>query len=213
MNEMEDGVMEKSKKKLFDKIAPIYGMFYEIQRKNYAFVPEMMEKEGIFAPMQILDLGCGTGALLSVLEHAGYQVTGVDPARDMLKVAMWKTRKQNIRFHHLKNPARLPFEDNSFDAVISSYVLHGMPEEERRILYEEMKRVSRRKVIIHDFNEKRALHISVVEYLEKGDYFRFIKVARKEMSEVFGEVKMTHVGKNAAWYVMNVKGPRIHADQ
>ena len=213
MNEMEDGVMEKSKKKLFDKIAPIYGMFYEIQRKNYAFVPEMMEKEGIFAPMQILDLGCGTGALLSVLEHAGYKVTGLDPAKEMLKVAMWKTRKQNIRYYHLKNQDRLPFSDNSFDAVISSYVLHGMPEKERMHLYREMKRVSRRKVIIHDYNDKRALHTSFIEYLEKGDYFRFIKVAKKEMSEVFGEVKTTHVGKRAAWYVMHVEGPRIHADK
>ncbi len=203
--------MEKRKKKLFDRIAPIYGMFYPLQKKNYSFVPEMMKREGIYAPMQILDLGCGTGALLSVLENEGYQVTGVDPAKDMLKVAIWKTREQNIKYYHLKDKGRLPFKDNSFDVVVSSYVLHGMPEEDRVHLYKEMQRIARRKVIIHDYNGNRALLTTIVEYLEKGDYFRFIQVAEKEMEEAFGNVKVTDVGRRAAWYVMDVEGERIIA--
>ena len=204
--------MEKKKKKLFDRIAPVYGMFFPLQKKSFAFVPEMLKEDGLFPPMQILDIGCGTGALLSVLESEGYQVTGIDPAKEMLRVAMWKTREQNIRYYHLKDQDTLPFKDNSFDAVISSHVLHGMPEERRMHLYGEMKRISRRKVIIYDYNKNRSPHVSFIEYLEKGDYFRFIHVAEEEMKKVFGDVKITHVDKQTAWYVMDAQGPRIRAE-
>ena len=201
------------KKKLFDRIAPVYGMFFNIQKKNFAFAPDMMVENGIYPPMQILDVGCGTGALLSVLSESGYKTTGVDMAKEMLKVAKWKTRHLDIRYIHLSGKASLPFNDHAFDAVISSHVLHGMKREDRIALYKEMKRVARRKVIIHDYNKNRSLPTTIIEYLEKGDYFEFIKVAEDEMKEVFGDVNITHVAERAAWYVMDVEGPRIIADQ
>lgn len=204
---------EQEKKKLFDRIAPIYGMFFNVQRKNYAFVPQMLKENGIYPPMQILDVGCGTGALLSVLSESGYKAHGIDLAADMLKVARWKTRHQMITYFQLEADSPFPFQDNSYDVVMSSYVLHGMKREERLSLYREMKRVARRKVIIHDYNQKRSLPTSIVEYLEKGDYFQFIQVAEKEMEEVFGKVTVIHVGKRAAWYVMETDGPRIRAEE
>lgn len=204
--------MDKVRKNLFDRIAPIYGMFFSLQKKNYAFIPDMLKEQRIMPPMQVLDIGCGTGALLSVLEEAGYAVTGLDQASEMLKVARWKTRHQKIRYVHHANGKRLPFKDNSFDLVISSFVLHGMKSEERLGLYREMKRISRRKVIIHDYNRNRSLPTTVIEYLENGDYFEFIKVAEDEMREIFGEVKITQVAERASWYVMESDGPRITAD-
>lgn len=205
--------MDKEKKNLFDRIAPVYGMFFKIQKKNYAFVPDQLQKENILAPMQVLDMGCGTGALLSVLEEAGYLVTGMDLAKEMLKVARWKTRHQKIRYVHHAKGHKLPFKDNSFDLVISSFVLHGMGKEERLSLYKEMRRISRRKVIIHDYNKNRSLPTTVIEYLEKGDYFTFIKTAEDEMREIFGEVKITQVAERASWYVMEMEGQRVIADQ
>ena len=72
--------MDKVRKNLFDRIAPIYGMFFNLQKKNYAFILDMLKEQRIMPPMQVLDIGCGTGALLSVLEEAGYSVTGLDQA-------------------------------------------------------------------------------------------------------------------------------------
>jgi NifB/MoaA-like Fe-S oxidoreductase len=51
-----------------------------------------------------------------------------------------------------------------------------------------------------------------VEWLERGDYFRFIKNAEKEMKdcsqemeECFSEVKVVNVGERAAWYICKPK--------
>ncbi len=204
-------MVKKEKKQLFDFIAPVYGLFFSMQLKMYDFVPGFLHQIKIRPPMSVLDVGCGTGALAMKLAKSNYRVTAIDPAKEMLKVAIWKTREEKIRFVHMKELGKLPFPDHEFDLVISSYVLHGMKKEQRRGLYEEMKRVSRRKVIIHDYNQERALLTDVVEYMEKGDYFNFIKVAREEMEEAFGQVHVIQTGKRACWYIMDVEGPRTIA--
>jgi hypothetical protein len=49
---------------------------------------------------------------------------------------------------------------------------------------------------------------SLIEWLERGDYFRFILVAQKEMKNCvqdmklcFSSVRVIDVDKRAAWYV------------
>lgn len=199
---------KRQKKELFNFIAPVYGIFFPMQLKMYDFVPGLLHKLNIRPPMSVLDVGCGTGALAKVLAKSHYRVTGIDPAKEMLKVALKKTRGENIRYVHMKKIGFLPFKDHDFDLVISSYVLHGMKKDQRTILYQEMKRVSRRKIIIHDYNGERALLTNIVEYMEKGDYFTFIKVAKKEMEEIFGKVRVIRTGKRACWYIMDVEGSR-----
>ncbi|USS85253.1 class I SAM-dependent methyltransferase [Fructilactobacillus myrtifloralis] len=44
-------------------------------------------KRWVQPPARVLDLACGTGRLLVLLDQAGYQVTGVDLSADMLALA------------------------------------------------------------------------------------------------------------------------------
>ena len=193
------------KEGLFNRIAPVYGMFFENQKRGYGFVPTLMVEMGIMRQMNILDVGCGTGALASVLRDEGFRVTGTDPSKEMLNIAKWKTRGQSIPFVPLVQKGKLPFEDKTFDVVIASYVLHGLKKEARLLLYSEMQRVARKKVIIHDYNKNRSLPISIIEWLEGGDYFNFIHLAEQEMKEIFTAVEVHDVGKRAAWYVLSVE--------
>ncbi len=72
---------------------------------------------------------------------------------------------------------------------------------ERRKVYEEMSRIAKQKVIIHDYNENRAILTTIVEWLEGGDYFNFIKNAKEEMAEIFEKVEVINVDERAAWYI------------
>lgn len=194
---------------LFDAIAPAYGLFYGYQRRGYARIVEKAKAELEFLPgASVLDVGCGTGALCAVLAGRGFLVTGVDPARKMLDVAEKKRQNKGVRFVCADVTSGLPFEDKSFDIAIASYVAHGLRPEERKLLYAEMGRVAKRKVIIYDYNQKRSLLTSLVEWLEQGDYFRFIRVAENEMKncvsqmrECFSDVRVVQVGPRAAWYI------------
>ena len=191
---------------LFNAIAPIYGLFYKKQRKRFAAIVEGVRNElDLTAYKTILDVGCGTGALCSVLSSKGLSVTGIDPAEKMLNIAKKQLENKTV-FLQANVLEQLPFEDKSFDISIASYVAHGLQKNERKRMYAEMSRVTKNKVIIYDYNQNRALITSIIEWLERGDYFRFIKDAQSEMKncviemkECFSEVKVVDVDTRAAW--------------
>lgn len=200
---------EKAHHLLFNTIAPIYGLFFKRQVRKFREVLERVRPElDLSGFSTILDVGCGTGALCSVLQETGLDVTGIEPAEKMLSIAKRKTRSQAIHLMQANVLEGLPFEKKSFDIAIASYVAHGLAPDDRKRLYKEMGRVTKEYVVIYDYNQKRSALTSFVEWLEGGDYFRFIKGAEKEMKgcitelkACFSEVRVINADVRAAWYV------------
>ena len=80
---------------------------------------------------RVLDLGCGTGVLTRMIADrldggAGGVCTGIDAAAKMIQVARKKRASATCRFEVAAAEA-LPFEDRSFDAVVSSLFFHHVP--------------------------------------------------------------------------------------
>lgn len=192
----------KTANSVFDRIAPIYGRFFDYQIKNYDAVLENVKKELDFSGYHsIIDFGCGTGALCSVLNQKGMIVTGIDASQKMLQIAEEKQKGTGIRFMNASVLERLPFEDKSFDLSIAAHVAHGLKENERTKMYAEMSRVTKHLVIIYDYNQNRSVLTNIVEWLEGGDYFNFIREVKKELKENFLEVKIIDAGNRASLYV------------
>src|SRR4030095_12296083 len=73
---------------------------------------------------RVLDVACGTGDLsIAIFEHTGAEVIGVDFCRPMLELACEKT--QRIDFVE-GDALRLPFADESFDAVTIGFGLRNL---------------------------------------------------------------------------------------
>jgi len=70
-------------------------------------------------PGRCLDLGCGTGFHLPTLHKLGWTVTGIDLSDDQLRIA--RERSGHIAELVQGNAADLPFEDESFDLVLSAF--------------------------------------------------------------------------------------------
>ncbi|MEJ7139310.1 class I SAM-dependent methyltransferase [Amphibiibacter pelophylacis] len=89
-----------------------------------AFVPELGQPVlDWLAPKpgeQILDVGCGDGALTLRLQQAGAQVVGVDASPDMIATAQARGLDAQVM-----DGAALNFEPR-FDAVFSNAALHWM---------------------------------------------------------------------------------------
>jgi|LGVE01.1.fsa_nt_gb ubiquinone/menaquinone biosynthesis C-methylase UbiE len=200
---------EKKDSGLFNSIAPIYGLFYKIQKKNFRKTIEQIQQEfDILEFKSIIDIGCGTGAFCSVLNEKGMSVTGIDAAEKMLKIARSKPENKDINFFQADILEKLPFEDNHFEIAITSYVAHGLKQAQRKQMYAEMGRVAKKRVIIHDYNNQRSFGTSLIEWLEGGDYFHFIRHAEPEMKDCmtklkpcFSEVRVVNVGVRANWYI------------
>lgn len=95
----------------------------------------------------VLDVGCGTGALALAAQRrvgATGSVCGVDPSPEMIARARRKATKAgaDVRFETAAVEA-LPFPDATFDAVLSSLMLHHLTEEGRRQGVNQIARVLR----------------------------------------------------------------------
>lgn len=194
---------------LFNFIAPVYRLFYHKQKKQFTKVLRAVASElDLSSYRTVLDVGCGTGALCAVLHAHGLRATGVDTAQRMLDTAIRNPENGGVRFRKVDADQPLPFSDQRFDISIASYVAHGMGREERKRLYTEMSRVTRHKVIIYDYNQRKRPLTSLIEWLERGDYFHFIKTAETEMRDCvsemgacFAAVRVIGAGEHASWYV------------
>jgi len=67
-------------------------------------------------PGRCLDVGCGTGVAIPVLEELGWSVVGVDSSAGMLERARSRSVDAELR---LAAADALPFGDASFDAAVS----------------------------------------------------------------------------------------------
>lgn len=117
------------------------GEYYENEEKlschwdrlSAADLPELAGVRGGV----VLDLGCGTGSAGAAFKRAGATVVGADLSPACAAVAS-RRLDAVVRCHS----SRLPFRDESFDAVVARGALHHMQHPERAVA--EVRRVLRR---------------------------------------------------------------------
>jgi ubiquinone/menaquinone biosynthesis C-methylase UbiE len=90
----------------------------------------------------VLEIGGGTGANLGYYGASVESLTVTEPEPPMLKRLERKAREQSSQATVLRAPAEdLPFEDASFDTVVSTLVLCGVDDQPRVV--RELRRVLR----------------------------------------------------------------------
>jgi ubiquinone/menaquinone biosynthesis C-methylase UbiE len=104
---------------------------------------------------QVLDVGCGTGYFTRLLAEAvapGGTALGIDPSPEVIARARRSTHLPNCAFSEGIAEA-LDMEDQSYDVVVSSLMIHHLPESLRPRAIREMYRVLRPggRVLLADF--------------------------------------------------------------
>lgn len=138
--------------KEFTKAADIYESgdagIYEICKEDYPYIASELEKEEY---EDLLDCGCGTGPMISLLyeKDSSKKYTGLDITPRMIEVA--KNKKLEGVNWVVGDCENLPFEENSFDAIICSNSFHHYPNPEK--FFESTKRVLRPggRLILQDY--------------------------------------------------------------
>jgi ubiquinone/menaquinone biosynthesis C-methylase UbiE len=140
----------------FDRIASGYDEWYRTKTGQYV---DRVEKWLVFSMMRTrsgkaLDLGCGTGNCPLELLKRGFDVIGLDASEGMLEVARSKG------LNCVKGDAyELPFEDETFDLVLSVTMFEFIHEPERAL--REIHRVLKPggEVVIGTMNGRSAWFI------------------------------------------------------
>jgi len=186
--------------RIFDLIAPIYAWFFGYQTRHFRQTISANASYINDASYKILDIGCGTGALASVLAEMGHRVTGLDGSPRMIALARRLNRGGTAQFM-TGDALAADLSGQHYDLVVASHVLHGLQKEQRQKLYAVMRSLATKRVIIIDYNNRRSLLTSLVEWLEHGDYFNFIRSVEDEMRQNFPAVRTVSTGIRSAWYI------------
>jgi len=95
---------------------------------------------------KVLDVGCGDGVpVAQFLAECGFDVTGIDFSRNMLKFARKNVPK--ARFV-LKDMARLDFETGSFDGLTAFYSIIHVPREKHFLMFQSFHRILKPKGVM-----------------------------------------------------------------
>jgi ubiquinone/menaquinone biosynthesis C-methylase UbiE len=94
----------------------------------------------------VLDAGCGEGFVTTYLARRdpSLRITGVDVKEDAIAYA--RDHFGDLATFRTGSVYKLPFSDNSFDAIVCSEVLEHLDDPVRPL--DEFKRVARRHVLI-----------------------------------------------------------------
>ena len=128
----------------FQWLTGIFDLVIRFTMPERAFRTALIAQASITSGERILDFGCGTAALsmLAKETHPEAEVTGVDVDDKVLRIAGSKVAgfEQQIELVEYDGTS-LPFEDNSFDKVISSLVFHHLTAPQKRNALSEIVRV------------------------------------------------------------------------
>ena len=170
-----------------------YGGFSYMPRFWQPVIPTFKEYWKLDNNSKVLDVGCAKGFMLYDLTKLipGIEVKGIDVSSYAIENSLEEI-SNNVS---VANAIDLPFEDNSFDVVISINSIHNLDRKECGIALQEIERVSRGKSFItvdayRNEEEKRRMFnwnltaktiMSVDEWIlffeevgYTGDYYWFI---------------------------------------
>jgi SAM-dependent methyltransferase len=117
---------------------------YATLSERIADVGELVvARAGIEPGMSVLDVACGAGNATIPAARAGARVTGIDLVPKLLEQGRAKAQAAGLEIEWVDGDAEeLPFEDGSFDRVLSTFG-HMFAPRHRRVA-EEMARVCRK---------------------------------------------------------------------
>ena len=136
----------------FHGFTKLYDAVVRTTMPEKAFKMALMVQAGIQPGFKVLDFGCGTGTLtkLTAEAHQEASIIGVDVDANILGIAKNKVGKtaSNVQLE-LYDGNKLPYDDASFDRVISSLVFHHLSKDQKQNAFSEIYRVLRPQGELH----------------------------------------------------------------
>jgi SAM-dependent methyltransferase len=123
------------------------GNYLAVAEKIAGVGEVVVERSGVEPGMEVLDVACGTGNATIPAARSGARVTGLDFSPALLALARERAADAMVEVDWIEADAQeLPFDDASFDRVISTFGHMFASDHERTAA--EMRRVCREGGVI-----------------------------------------------------------------
>jgi ubiquinone/menaquinone biosynthesis C-methylase UbiE len=119
------------------------GDYDQIARGIRAVADHVVRSARVRAGERVLDVACGTGNTALAVRARGAEVTGLDLTPELLAVAHGREAAEGLSGINWQegDAENMPFEDGSFDVVVSSCGLMFAPDQRR--VADEVARVTK----------------------------------------------------------------------
>lgn len=145
-----------------------------------AFVDEIMGKN----LKKVLDLGCGTGRNAIYMAKLGLDITASDISDKGLEITKKKSKRLGLDIKTVKHDIRtIPYKDDTFDAILCTWVSgHGNDEDMKSHAKEMLRVVKPNGMIFVDYPSKLDKRYGVGIEIEKDTF----------LENMEGEEKIPH---------------------
>ena len=105
-----------------EKAKTVWSDFASMENFTGMAAPQLVKFANINANDRVLDVACGTGVVALTAARSGASVTGADLTPELIKRAKENSKafELDVDFHEC-DVEYLPFEDASFDVVVSQF--------------------------------------------------------------------------------------------
>jgi ubiquinone/menaquinone biosynthesis C-methylase UbiE len=119
------------------------GLFAERDRPDWHAERERLQEAlAGLRPASTLDVACGTGWMT---QHLPGEIVGLDASESMLEIARERVPQGEFL---VGDALALPFEEGSFDRVVTGHFYGHLEEPERVRFLEEARRVARELIVV-----------------------------------------------------------------
>jgi ubiquinone/menaquinone biosynthesis C-methylase UbiE len=128
----------------FRSLTALYDPLVRWTVREALFKRRLLEQAGLRPAQRVLDLGCGTGTLAAMAKQRQpeAELAGLDADPEILERARRKASQGEVEVNFDQGlSTELPYEDGSFDRVLSTLFFHHLSGEEKRRTVAEIARV------------------------------------------------------------------------
>lgn len=145
----------------FKWLTPLYDFFISITMPEKSIKQSLIEIAYLTDYANVLDFGCGTATLTIMAKEYRplINITGIDIDKSILAKAYEKINSKKLDIMLAAyNGEQLPFEDSSFDRVISCLVFHHLETPVKQKVLAELFRVTKKdgQLILADFGRSNS---------------------------------------------------------
>lgn len=130
----------------FAWLTRFYDPVVALTVRERTFKQRLITLAGIESGQEVLDIGCGTGTLAILIKQTcpGAKVTGLDGYPEILDRARRKMQAAAVDIRLDQGLSHeLPYQDASFDRVVSSLFFHHLDRDGKQGTLSEIRRVLR----------------------------------------------------------------------
>ncbi|MBS1773717.1 MAG: methyltransferase domain-containing protein [Bacteroidetes bacterium] len=158
------------------------------------------------AGAKVLDVGCGTGHFADFIAQKGFDVVGLEPAKNMISIA----RELFPKITFVEGiSAKIPYPDNSFDYILAIEVFRYLDKADNEASFKEFHRVLKPggKILVTQVSRNASDYY--YQYYHLTNVFKRMFGKQLHYCYFTNTQEQTEMVKNAGFKNINVFG-RMH---